>query len=363
MSGKEDYVKYFRMVWNQNKARGLKAQVYFEEEMHKGRLKKHADKLFDGCWLISPKSFESHKSRFCVFVHDRLLKMSESEVEPKAILGDRWRQFYAVAEHMNNAGFGVIYAVPHTDDGKFDFDSILKKDYDGIHWDLLFYKNEKLAKMDGDEFFAKWNGRGRPTYRKDSWQNDDVAKEILSLPEEKLQSMMLQEVFYTGYLKTIQKKGVADPYDVDSFLISYSQKHILPIEMKEKFPVLKKQERYFGIDAGRILMLLRICIANDSNALYIVREVDDGNRKIKSWKYITLSKIIMSAGWNLQSGGKGMVGGGTQTVKIPYDEFLDIGEETFEEDNLKKISNLPKDVKDLVVSYKQYLDENFGREK
>jgi len=355
---KEEFVKYFRMVWNQNKAKGLKAQVYFDDEMHHGYLQKHADKIFDGCWLISPRSFESYKSRFCVFVHDALLETSESEVDPKTILGSKWRPFYAIAEYMNNAGFGVVYAIPTTKNGRLDFDSLFKKDYSGISWSLYFYQDEKFFRKNEEEFFSRWNGRGRPTYRKDSWVDESVEKGILQLSDEKLHSLLLHEVFYTGYLKTTMRKVVTDPYDVDGFLLSFSQKHIFPIEMKEKFPVYTDKERYFGIDAGRIVMLLRICLANDSNALYIVREVDR-NRDMKKWKYIPLSKMIMSAGWQLQEGGRGMVGGSTHTVKIPYDEFSDIEEKTFDEENLKKISNLPSDVKDLVRDYKRYLNANY----
>lgn len=359
MSDKSDYVKYFRMVWNQNKARGWKAQVYFEEEIEGGVFRKHKDKLFCGCWLISPKSFESHKSRFSVFVHPELLDSSPEEIEPKSLLKEKWRPFHAIAEYMNGAGFGVIYAVPITKNGGFDFDSLFQKDYSGIDWSLYFYENEKLVRKDADKFFSKWNGRGRPTYRNDTWSDANLSAEFTKLPVEKLQSMMLQELFYTGFLKSVQKKGISDPYDVDSFLISLSQKHILPVEMKEKFPVLEKNSRYFGIDAGRILMLLRICMANDSNALYIVRQVERNTRKLESWKFITLSKLIMSAGWNLQAGGIGMVGGGTQTVRLPYDEFEDLTEKTLEEDNLKKISNLPQDVKDMVKDYRNFLKQSF----
>jgi len=359
MSEKDDYINYFRMVWNQNKTRGLKAQTYFENEMENGVFKKHSDKLFNGCWLISPKSFESHKTRFCVFVHNKIEKDLTPEIDPKTILSEKWRPFHAIAEFMDNAGFGVIYAIPSTKSGKIDFNSIMKKDYSSIEWNLYFYQNEKLEKEDGNDFFEQWKGRGRPTYRKDSWNDPNLENELKQLSIEKLESMILQELFYTGYIKSIHKKVVADPYDVDSFIISLSQKHIFPVEMKEKFPVLKSNERYFGLDAGRILMLFRICIANDSNALYIVRQVAENGRKLEGWKFITLSKIIMSAGWNLQAGGLGMVGGATQTVKLPYDEFEDLTEQTLEEENLKKISNLPADVKSMVKEYGNYLAKNF----
>ncbi len=102
------------------------------------------------------------------------------------------------------------------------------------------------------------------------------------MEKQKLESMLLNELFYTGYLKSILKKPTNDPCDVDGFIISLSQKHILQIEMKEKFPVLKKRERYFGIDAGRIMMLLRVCIPNDSNAIYIIRQVTENGRNLEA---------------------------------------------------------------------------------
>jgi hypothetical protein len=356
---KKEYVEFFEKVWSKNKAMGLAAQAHFENEMNGGTFKKHIEKLFHGCWLISPKALDSHKFRFCIFVHGKLLKISQDEMLPKSFLGEKSRPFYAVAEYMNNAGIGVVYAIPFTDSGKFDFDAMGEKDYTSLKWDLFFYENEKFVKKNASEFFDKWEGSGHPTYRKERWDNDSLKEAFNSMEEEKLESMLLNELFYTGYLKSIVKKPTNDPYDVDGFIISLSQKHILPIEIKEKFPVLTKRERYFGIDAGRIMMLLRLCIPNDSNAIYIIRQVTENGRKLEAWKFITLSKIIMSAGWNLQAGGRGMGGQDTQTVKLPYDEFENITEKTFEEENLKQISDLPKEVKELVVSYKKDLQKKF----
>ncbi len=67
----------------------------------------------------------------------------------------------------------------------------------------------------------------------------------------------------------------------------------------------------------------------------------------------------MSSGWNLQAGGRGMGGQDTQTVRLPYDEFEDLTEDTLQEENLKKISDLPKDVKDIVLRYRKELREKF----
>ena len=129
--------------------------------------------------------------------------------------------------------------------------------------------------------------------------------------------------------------------------------------MKEKFPVINSTERYFGIDAGRIMMLLRLCTPNDSNAMYVVRQVNQNGRKFEGWKYITLSKMLMNAGWNLQSGGVGMGGQNTHTIKIPYDEFQDLSLNVFEEESLQKMSNLPQEVKEIALQYIQNLETKF----
>lgn len=54
-----------------------------------------------------------------------------------------------------------------------------------------------------------------------------------------------------------------------------------------------------------------------------------------------------------------MGGQDTQTVRLPYDEFEDLTEDTLQEENLKKISDLPKDVKDIVLRYRKELREKF----
>ena len=317
MSGGGKFVEYYETIWNQNKARGIYGQAQFENEFIEGKFRKHAKKLFHGCWLISQKSIDFHKFRFCVFVHDKILKEMADKIDPSSLLGRKDKPFYAVAEFMKNAGVGIIYAVPTAPAGKLTFESLLDKDYRIPAWHVLFYENEKLVKKAHSlDFFSGWEGkRGRATYQKAKWAHPDTRLLFANLSEEKLLSMLLNELFVTGYLRAILKKPIADLYDVDGFIISLSQKHILPIELKEKFPVLTARERFFGIDAGRILMLLRICIPNDSNALYIIREVEPDSRKLKAWKFMTLSKIVMTSGWNLQAGGRGMGGQSTQTVK------------------------------------------------
>jgi hypothetical protein len=230
------------MIWNQNKAWGLAAQAQFQNEITDGIFKQHARKLFHGCWLISPKSIGFHKFRFCVFVHDKLVKHSSDEIEPKLLLGENDRPFYAIAEYMKNAGVGIIYAVPSAMTHEFSFDTFAQKDYSSVTWNLFFYEKEKLVKKPDRNFFEEWEGnRGRASYTKKKWENITTRNMFQNMNIEKLESMLLNELFVTGYVRSTMKKPIADLYDIDGFVISLSQKHILPIELKEKFPVLKER--------------------------------------------------------------------------------------------------------------------------
>ena len=96
------------------------------------------------------------------------------------------------------------------------------------------------------------------------------------------------------------------------------------MEIKEKFPGQNREDKFFGIDAGRVMMLLRICLPNDANAIYLIREVDK-RAGFVGWKYITLSDIIMTSSWNLQAGGRGMGGQATTNIRLPYDYFTVLG--------------------------------------
>src|SRR5687767_12045867 len=105
------HVSYLETIWNQNKARGLTAQAKLIAEFENGNFRRHKGKLFHGCWLLSPKTPEYYRSRFCVFVHGSLEKQLPDELDPLQLLHNDGRPFYAISEYMANAGIGVVYAV------------------------------------------------------------------------------------------------------------------------------------------------------------------------------------------------------------------------------------------------------------
>ena len=361
MDIKTGIVEILENFWPKNKAKGLLAQTIFLEEIGNNNFGRDAkEKFLPGCWLIAPKSVDFYKFRFCFFVHPKVIKTNEITAEIKELLGEKYRPFYAIAEFMNNTGIGIVYVIVHTADGNLPIDKIKERNFVGVNWHFFSFEGDGFVTRDPFEFFGRWEGsRGRASYGH-GW-DANIKKKIENLSNEVLIELLLNEIFYVGFVKGTLKKPLNDSYDVDSFLMSLSQKHIFPMEIKEKFPGQNRDEQFFGIDAGRIMMLLRLCIPNNSNAVYLVREMNEEG-KFKGWKYITLSDIIMTSSWNLQAGGPGMGGQSTQTIRLPYDYFKDFNEREISEDNLKKIGDLPKDIKNMAKQFGTDLSAKFHGE-
>ena len=360
---KKDYINFLQAWFPVNKAKGLLAQISFEEEFESGFLKKHNKKFYPGCWVISPKSYDSNQFRYVISVHERLLSEKEANEDIDSILGKDKENFYKVARFLDNASLGVIYAVPFSTNGEMDFSKINNDDFASVRWHLFFFEDGSMTRNDPEKFFSKWRSGMRPRKPQESqrWDsNQKIISRLEGISEKKLEAFVLKELFYTGYLKSIVKISTDDPYDVDSFIVSSETDAVFPLELKEKSPVFKKYKRdgvisehFFGIDTGRISCLERICSPTDSNAFYVIREVDDSDeRNLLGWKIMTLSKIVMSSSWNPVPGGTGMFGSGTSTARLPYGEFEDLTEAAFDEESLQKVYSRSQTVKRIADQYR-----------
>lgn len=357
---KADYINFLKNWFPRNKAKGLLSQISFEEEFDSGFLRRHKEKFYPGCWIVSPKSFESNKFRHVVSVHTRMLDHDPHEAELNSILGEYKERFYQIARFLSNSSFQVIYAVPFSDSGRIDFSRIDSEDFSAVSWSLFVYADGSFVKKDPIQYFSRWRSGMRPrkVQDKQKWDNDVMLTSNLNrISEEKLASFVLKELFYIGLLKSVVRVSTDDPYDVDCFVLS-SAGAIFPVELKEKFPVLKKYRdgttnvHFFGIDTGRISCLERLCAPSDSNAFYVIREVDDSaDRNLVAWKIMTLAGIVMASSWNPAPGGTGMYGSGTSTASLPYGEFEVLKETTFDDQNLNDISLRSVTVKRIADRY------------
>lgn len=345
-------------MWKENKAKGLLAEAVFSSEVDAGRFGADATKkLVQGCWILASKG-NANKFRFAFFTHPDCLDVTTREIDLPGILGDKYRPLCATCEYLLYSGMGSLYVLPTTEGGSLPLDEITERDYTGIQWRLFSFGAGDFREISPEHFFRSWGGgRGRPTYNNSGWSSE-LRSKYEEVPENTLTAMLLNELFFTGYLKSELRVSPADPYDIDSFFISLSQRHIYPVEIKEKSPAESGGEKFFGLDAGRILMLLRLSLANDSNALYLIRELSD-SRIFTGWKYMTLCDLIMTAGWNLQGGGAGMGGQSTQTVRLPYSEFGNFTVANMSEEWLREHTELSKDARCMASAFYTELENRF----
>lgn len=344
---REEAIRYMQDHMTNNKAMGLLAQSEFEKWAMENPAVK--PKYFSGCWIASPKGFTSSR-RVCFLIHSKL----EMQETLRRVIEDivSKRAYHALFGALSRSGLGVIYCIPV---------GSRKTDFAKIDWHLFRYENETLKEIDPYAFFNNWPGsRGRAS-RGREW-SEAVNNRYESLDMHLLEPLVLNQIFYNSYIKGVFKKPLSDPYDTDSFIVSYEGK-IFPVEIKEKFPFLNGKRKMFGLDAGRLLMLLRICLPLDYNGLYIIREVEKDTRQFLGWKMMTLDSLIMNSNWNLQAGGRGMLGGMTQTITFPYELFSNLSVKTFSEDNLHEISKLSERVKRRAAKFYQEVQSLFVNSK
>lgn len=325
-----DYLKKFI---SHNKARGMIAEMEFETYVQENA----SAKVISGCWLISPSLEKFTYYRYAIFILPQLFSNNE-ELQVIIDQKEHDRGFQALATFLVRSGIGVIVSAAISE--------ISLVNPEEMNWQNFIYENEKLKKTkDNYEPFNKWPKK-RPGYARKVTEKYQIQSDLLnklnSFNSKQLTSLALRQSFYYSYLKHQLKLPTKDPYDVDSFVVAYTGS-VMPIEIKEKSPTDKG---YFGIDAGRIIMMLRLCIATDSNALYIIREIDNTNdRNFVGWRFVTLSDMIMGCSWNLQAGGKGMGGGDTQTIMLPYSLFQSFELNKLSEEWLSQHSSLQNSVK------------------
>ena len=57
-------------------------------------------------------------------------------------------------------------------------------------------------------------------------------------------------------------------------------------------------------------------------SLFVVREIDSQqDRNLVAWRYITFDQLAQYASWVFRSGGPGMTGARSETVRIPAEQF------------------------------------------
>jgi len=338
-----DYLKRFLAY---NKARGMVAELALDSEIgiHNSPSQQ---KLLPGGWILSPKIENFHHNRYLISVLPSL-HTDLDELKKNIATLELDRGWQALATFLSRSGIGIIVSGAYTNARQINLDNLI--------WQHHIYRDERLLPTSGDNPFALWPGtRGRAS-KGNEWQSDVIRRFEDVLPEQ-LMGLGMRQAFFYGYLKQKLNKPFEDPYDVDAFIVSFAGR-VMPVEIKEKSPTPKGD---FGLDAGRILMMLRLCLATDSNALYLIREVDNSpERQLVRWRYITLADMVIGSRWNLQAGGAGMGGGSTQTVMMAGSMFGEFTLSNLSENWLAENASLQGSVRTAATHLAQNLSQYLG---
>ena len=350
---REEAFDYLRGIMPGHKGLGLLAQLRFEEWVN-SQGERTRNKYFPGCWIVALKHTDFYALRTCFFVWPTIERNDAISSIVDNLLQNR--QFQAMCSSLNGAGFDVLQCFPVVDREPATIR--------GLTWRFHRYCEEELTELVAGEYFERWRGRGR-VGRPRPWMESTVEK-YSALEQASLTALALPQLFYSNFFKAVYRAGTMDPYDTDGFIISYDGK-VFPIELKEKFPFQHSAiGRTLGVDAGRILMLLRTCLPMNSNGFYIVREVEETEeRELVGWKIMRLDEVLMKCSWNLQAGGPGMAssaggrGSRTSTILMPYREFSDMTAETFAETNLRGNATLTENTRRAAEEFMRKLNQHF----
>jgi hypothetical protein len=364
---------YLKGVMPGNKALGLLAQLDFER-WARNQEETIRNKYFPGCWVVSLKDGDFYALKTCFFVGSKIERNEDIPSIVKTLHANR--QFHALNSALKASGFETMHCIPIVSGDKATIPT--------IKWRVFRYYNERLEEQDNAKYFNYWQGRGRPSNPRE-WLPETAGK-FKGTSDDDLTSLVLPQLFFNGFFKAIYRASVIDPYDTDGFIVSYDGK-VFPIELKEKFPFYGKSppkddpngkphyntseeelaDMKIGVDVGRVLMLLRICLPLNTNGYYVVREVEkSAERKLKGWKYVRLDEIVMKSYWNTQAGGPGMAssakgaGSDTSTIIIPYSAFYPLDKDTFADITLREHATLTDGTRRMAEAFASRLKQRFG---
>jgi hypothetical protein len=121
----------------------------------------------------------------------------------------------------------------------------------------------------------------------------------------------------------------AEVSDIDGVL--WGQRHVYPLEIKEKTPANDRQlGDFFGLDIGPFVKLAYYAAKyGNMHSLFVVREIDNReSRGLVGWWFITFNKLAQYASWVFQAGGPNMQGGRSAVVRVPKVEFTPLNAQT-----------------------------------
>lgn len=314
----ESAIQFLETQWSSitaNKLKGINAEIRFEAYLNSPAIRPMFDYIIPGGWILSPGKNTN--------INPTTLGRIAILPIPRPF---SWTQGIAVipftAQVLAESYFrqvGIVtYFASYEINGDIQIENAFINpalgDYQ-IAYPLEFFKvgENGLVQVPFAQVTANFtarNGlRGMRAYalnridRQDlTWNNTNIVTDL----------------FWKEYSRYfLHRQFLVSSNDLDFFIIGKSGR-AYPIEFKSKTAVVDNSiGDWFGIDVGPFSKLsFFVSLSNNMEALYFVEEIDANGNTIEWWG-IRFSQLLKNCHWVAQSGGTGMGGGGSVTVKVP----------------------------------------------
>jgi len=324
-NNRENAIRFLETQWssiNDNKVKGIEAEVRFENHLNSPAMSSLYQFIIPGGWIISPGNIRltnlPTKNRIAVLPIPKSFTWS-GVINPPSFSGQVLAHSY-----FQQAGIEVYFAECGTilntaNEGSFAIPtrgSYLRS------YNINFKKvgAQGLVSVPTvivmNNFAPRMGAKGMRAY---ALHRIDRALPIWN------DNQIVTDLFWKDYVRYfLQRNYVVSNNDLDFFLVSNTGKSY-PVEFKSKTAANDSQiGDWFGIDVGPFAKLSYFTsLSNNMDAIYVVEEVD-AHRNTIDWWAIKFSDLLKGCSWVQQSGGTGMGGGRSATLKVPKDIFTQL---------------------------------------
>lgn len=303
----------------ENKIKGINAEIRFEAYLNSPLIRPLFDYIIPGGWIISPgkNTYINPTTNGRIAI----LPIPTSFSWTQGLTSIPFTAQVLAESYFKQVGI-ITYFVKFDTNGQAQIEDIFalpeKRNYQ-ISYSLDFYKigANGLAQVpltNVTSNFTRRNGMlGMRAY--------DLNRVDRTIPVWN-NTALVTELFWKEYARYfIHRQFLVSSNDLDFFIVGKSGK-AYPIEFKSKTAVMDNYiGDWFGIDIGPFSKLsFFVSLSNNMEALYFVEEVDTNGITIEWWG-IKFSELLKTCHWVAQSGGTGMGGGASATIKVPKVSF------------------------------------------
>ena len=311
-------IKFLETQWssiNENKLKGINAEIRLEAYLNSDAIRPMFDYIIPGGWILSPgKNININpttKGRLAILPIPKPFSWTQGlgviPFTAQVLAESYFRQvgiktYFTFFETNGNVQIENGFSIP------------VAMNYQ-ISYPLEFYKigangldQVQLPQVTSN--FSARNGLiGMRAYKLNRINRNDTTW---------CNTNIVTQLFWKEYARYyLHRQFLVSSNDLDFFIVGKSGR-AYPIEFKSKTVVVDNSiGDWFGIDVGPFSKLsFFVSLSNNMEALYVVEEIDAIGDTLQWWG-IKFYQLLKNCHWVSQSGGTGMGGGSSVTVKVP----------------------------------------------